>query len=162
MLFPMRTPGMKGSSALFLQVVIVLIGLGTLGLLLWEPHLEGRNAHATTFEIYLKDPFLAYVYIGSLPFFMALARAFGLFGHVRHHRTFSRTTLNALHVIKRCALTLLGFVAGGVVIIFLCGDPDDRPAGFFLSLLVALVATAIAITAAKFARHLQMALRQTM
>jgi hypothetical protein len=61
----MKTPSMKSSSALFLQVVIVLMGIGALGLMLWEPHLEGRNAHATTFEIYFKDPFLAYVYVGS-------------------------------------------------------------------------------------------------
>ena len=39
---------MKRSSTIFLQVVIVLIGIGALALLLWEPHIEGRNAHATT------------------------------------------------------------------------------------------------------------------
>jgi hypothetical protein len=59
---------MKRSSALFLQAAIVLIGIGALAFLLWEPHIEGRNAHATTFEIYFKDPFLAYVYVGSIPF----------------------------------------------------------------------------------------------
>lgn len=57
----MKTPGMKSGPALFVQVVLVLMGIGTLGLLLWEPHLEGRNAQATTFEIYFNDPFLAYV-----------------------------------------------------------------------------------------------------
>ena len=55
---------MKRSSTIFLQVVIVLIGIGALALMLWEPHIEGRNAHATLFEIYFKDPFLAYAYIG--------------------------------------------------------------------------------------------------
>jgi len=79
---PPGDPTMKGSLALFFQAVIVLIGIGVLALMLWEPHLEGRNAHATTFEIYFKDPFLAYVYVGSTPFFLALYRAFGLFGHV--------------------------------------------------------------------------------
>ena len=58
---------MKKSSTIFLQVVIVLIGIGVLAAMLWEPHLEGRNVHATLFEIYFKDPFLAYVYIGSIP-----------------------------------------------------------------------------------------------
>ena len=43
---------MKRSSTLFLQVVIVLIGIGALALLLWgphfwEPHIEGGDAHAT-------------------------------------------------------------------------------------------------------------------
>ncbi|MEI9960067.1 MAG: hypothetical protein WDM76_02730 [Limisphaerales bacterium] len=34
---------MKKSSTIFLQVVIVLIGIGALTLLLWEPHIEGRE-----------------------------------------------------------------------------------------------------------------------
>ncbi len=54
---------------------VVFLGIGALGFLLWEPHLEGRNAHATTFEIYFHDPFLAYVYVGSIPFFVAGVRS---------------------------------------------------------------------------------------
>jgi hypothetical protein len=51
---------MKRSAAIVLQGVIVLIGIGALTFLLWEPHIEGRNVHATLFESYFKDPFLAY------------------------------------------------------------------------------------------------------
>lgn len=154
----MKTPGMKSSTALFLQGVIVLLGLGTLGLMLWEPHLEGRNAHATPFEIYFNDPFLAYVYVGSLPFFIALHRAFGLFGEVRRNGTFSPMTLRALRTIKRCAVALIGFVAGAVIFILLFGDGEDRPGGIFMCLLAALAASALAIAAARFARNLQHAL----
>ena len=35
---------MKRSSTVFLQVVVILFAIGTLALLLWEPHIEGRNA----------------------------------------------------------------------------------------------------------------------
>jgi hypothetical protein len=146
---------MRSSSALFLQAVIALIGIGTLGFLLWEPHVEGRNAHATTFEIYFKDPFLAYVYVGSIPFFVALCRAFGLFGRIRRSGAFSPVTLDALRAIKRCAQIMLGFVAGGVIIIAVFGDKEDRPAGFFMSMLVAGAASAVAIAATKFVRKLQ-------
>ena len=152
---------MKSGSALFLQVVVVLIGLGTLALLLWEPHLEGRNAHATTFEIYFKDPFLAYVYVGASPFFVALYRAFGLFGQVRRTGIFSPSTVTALRGIKRCAITLIGFVAGGVIIILMFGDKDDRPAGVFMSGLVILAASVIITAAALFDRMLQKALRRS-
>jgi hypothetical protein len=154
----MTAPTMKSSSAFFLQLLIVLVGIVTLGLMLWEPHLEGRNAHATTFEIYFKDPFLAYVYVGSIPFFVALRRAFGLFGHVRRTGAFSPVTLNALRAIKRCALVLIGFVAGAVVFILVFGDGEDRPAGVFMCLLVAFAASAMATAAALFARNLQGAL----
>src|SRR5687767_8190301 len=156
----MKAPGMKSSSALFLQVVIVLVSIGTLGLLLWEPHLEGRNAHATTFEIYFKDPFLAYVYVGSIPFFVAIHRAFGLFGHVRRNGTFSQVTLDALRVIKRCAMAIIGFVAGAVIFIIMFGDGEDRPAGVFMCVLVASAASVIAIAAAVSARNVLSALRR--
>lgn len=151
----MNTPPIKSSSALFLQGVIVLIGLATLGWMLWEPHLEGRNAHATMFEIYCKDPFLAYVYVGSIPFFVALYRAFGLFGELRLTGNFSLGTLNALRVIQRCGLAMLGFVAGAVSFILVYGDPEDRPPGIFMCLLAAFVASGIAIAATTFARNLQ-------
>ena len=146
---------MKNSSALFLQIVIVLTGIGTLALMLWEPHLEGRNAHATPFEIYFNDPFLAYVYVGSTPFFVALCRAFGLFGNVRQTGAFSQGTVDALRAIKRCALALMGFVAGGAVFILLLGDKEDRPPGIFMSFLAIVASSIIATAAAMFARNLQ-------
>ena len=154
-------PNMKSSSALFLQVVIVLIGIGTLALMLWEPHLEGRNAHATPFKIYFNDPFLAYVYVGSIPFFVAVYQAFCLFGQVRRSGRFSHATLDALRTIKRCAITLICFVLGAVVFIIRFGDGDDRPAGVFMSFLVIVASSVIAITAAIFARTLQGTLRQS-
>src|SRR5579862_8409061 len=91
---------MKRSSTIFLQIVIVLIGIGALALLLWEPHIEGRNAHATLFEIYFKDPFLAYAYIASIPFFAALYQACKVLGYIGEHKVFSQPTLKALRTIK--------------------------------------------------------------
>ena len=55
-------------SITFLQAVIVLICVGVFAFLLFEPPHEGHNAHATLFEIYFKDPFLAYAYLASIPF----------------------------------------------------------------------------------------------
>ncbi len=152
---------MKSSLALFLQAAIVLIGIGTLTFMLWEPHIEGRNAHATIFEIYFKDPFLAYVYVGSTPFFVVLYRAFALLGHVRQSGRFSQMTLDALRAIKRYAIALIGFVAVGAVFIIMFGDKEDRPPGIFLSFLFLSASSAIAIVAAMLARNVQNALRQS-
>src|SRR3982751_7071221 len=98
-----KAPLMKRSSTAFLQVVIVLVGLGALALMLWEPHLEGRNAHATPFQIYFKDPFLAYAYVASIPFFAALYQAFKVLGYARKDKIFSQSAVNALRTIKFCA-----------------------------------------------------------
>lgn len=81
---------MKRSPAIFLQAVVVLIGIGALAFMLWEPRLEGGNVHATPFEIYFKDPFLAYAYIGSIPFFIALYQAFTLLGYLGQNKTLAK------------------------------------------------------------------------
>jgi hypothetical protein len=101
---------MKRSSTIFLQIVIVLIGVGALALLLWEPHLEGRNKDATLFEIYFQDPFLALVYAGSIPFFIALYQAINVLGYVGRNKVFSPEVVKALRTIKYCALVLQRWV----------------------------------------------------
>ena len=145
---------MKKSSTIFLQVIVVLIGIGALAVMLWEPHVEGRNAHATLFEIYFKDPFLAYAYIASIPFFVALYQAFKVMGYVRHNQTFSQTTVKALRTIKYCAIAIIGFVAVSVIFLMF-GDKDDRPAGVFMRILITFASIVVATTAAMFERILQ-------
>jgi Protein of unknown function (DUF2975) len=145
---------MKRSSTIFLQVVIVLIGIGTLALMLWEPHIEGRNAHATLFEIYFKDPFLAYAYIGSIPFFVALYQAFKVLGYAGQNKVFSQAAVKALRTIKYCAIAIIGFVAVSVIFIMF-GDTDDRPAGVFMRILIAFPSIVVATAAAVFERILQ-------
>jgi Protein of unknown function (DUF2975) len=149
-----KMPPFKRSSTAFLQTVVVLIGIGALALLLWEPHLEGRNAHATPFEIYFKDPFLAYVYVASIPFFVALYQAFRVLGYAGQNRVFSQRAVNALRTIKLCAIAIIGFVAGAEVFILL-HDSDDRAGGVFMGIVVAFGSVIVATAAATFQRILQ-------
>jgi hypothetical protein len=147
---------MKRSSTIFLQVVIVLVGIGVLTFLLWEPHVEGRNAHATVFEIYFKDPFLAYVYLASVPFFTALYQAIKVLGYVQQNQTFSPATVRAVRIIKYCAFgTALLIVAAGLFI-RMNAHGDDDPAGFLMLCMVAIFASIVVGTAAAvFGRILQ-------
>lgn len=143
----MRSP--KKGPAIFLQTVIVLIGIAALAFLLWEPHIEGRNAHATLFEIYFKDPFLAYAYIASIPFFASLYQAFKVLGYIGQDKVSSPATVKSLRTIKSCALAIIGFVALGELFIIL-GDSDDRAGGVFIGILITSGSIAIAAAAAKF------------
>ena len=86
---------MKRSSIILLQVVVVLIGIGALIFLLWEPHIEGRNVHATLFQIYFNDPFLMWAYTASISFFVALYQAFKLLGYIRQNKAFSLNSVKA-------------------------------------------------------------------
>jgi hypothetical protein len=151
-----KTPPMKRSSAAFLQTVIVLIGIGALALMLWEPHIEGRNAHATPFEIYFKDPFLAYAYVASIPFFAALYQAFKVLGYARQNKAFSPAAVKALRTIKFCAIAIIGFVAVGEVFIMF-GNSDDRAGGVFMGILITFGSIIIATAAATFEWILQSA-----
>jgi hypothetical protein len=139
---------MKLGATLFLRAVLVLIGIGALAFLLWEPHVEGRNAHATLFEIYFKDPFLAYAYVGSISFFVGLYHAFKVLGYAGRNQEFSPAAVKSVRTIKYCALTLIGFVVGGEVFIML-GDSDDRADDVFIDVLIffgsIVVATAMAV-----------------
>ena len=145
---------MKRSSTIFLQIVVALIGSGALALMLWEPHIEGRNAHATLFQMYFNDPFLAYAYIASIPFFLALYQAFKVLGYVRQTKTFSQAAVKALRTIKYCALAIIGFVAVSVIFMIF-GDRDDRPAGVFMRMLITFPSIVVATAAAMFERILQ-------
>lgn len=149
-----KAPLMKRNSTAFLQIVIVLIGIGAFALMLWEPHIEGRNAHATTFEIYFKDPFLAYAYIASIPFFVALYQGFKVLGYAGQNKVFSQAAVKALRTIKYCAIAMIGFVAGGEIFI-LFHDSDDRAGGVFIGILITFGSVVIATAAAMFERVLQ-------
>ena len=144
--------------AFLLQGGVVLLGAVVLIFLLGEPHFEGRNAYATPFEVYFHDPFLAYVYLGSVPFFVALSRAFGLLAEVRRTGTFSAVTVDALRSIKRCAQAIIGFVVGAVVLIMIFGDGEDRPPGMVMGAVVVFAASLVAIAAAKLMRKVAGAL----
>src|SRR6476620_479290 len=148
---------MNRSSTVFLQVVIVLIGIGVLALLLWEPQIEGVNAHATNFEIYFKDPFLALVYAGSIPFFVALYQAFRVLAYVRQDATFAPATVKALRTIKYCALAIIGFVVAEEIFILLMNNRDnDNPgAPIFMGILIIFPSIVVASAAAMFERILQ-------
>lgn len=150
---------MRKAAATFLQAILVLLGLGVLVFLLWEPHLEGRNAHATAFEVYFKDPFLAYVYLASILFFTGLYQTIKLLGYAGRNRIFSQEAVSALRAIKHCALGMVAFVAVSALFIPL-GAPadDDRPQGIVMRLVVAFVSITVAAAAAKFQRIVQQAL----
>ena len=150
---------MKRTSTIFLQAVIVLIGVGALALLLWEPQIEGVNAHATNFEIYFKDPFLALVYAGSIPFFMALYQAFKLLEYARQERVFSPEAVKALRIIKYCAIAIIVFVVVEEIFILLMNNRDnDNPgAPIFMGILIIFPSIVVATAAAMFERILQKA-----
>ena len=147
---------MKKSSTIFLQVVIVLIGIGAIALLLWEPQIEGRNANSDWLSLYFNDPFLAYVYTGTIPFFVALYQAFKLLQFIEQNKAFSQNSVIALRNIKYCAMTIIGFLLGAIALVIL-NHGDDDAAGFIAISTVTIFSTfVIAVFAAVLQRFSKM------
>jgi hypothetical protein len=147
---------MKRGSTIFLQIVILLLGAGVLALLLWEPQVEGRNVNATLFEIYFKDPFLAYIYLAFVPFFVGLYQGFKLLGYARRNEIFFQRSVQALRIIKYCAFTTAIFILGAEAYLFIfIRGTDDIAGGVAMGVFIILVCAVIGTAAAVFERILQ-------
>ena len=147
---------MKRVSTIFLQIVIVLLGIGVLAALLWEPQVEGRNVHATQFEIYFKDPFLAYIYLAFIPFFVGLYQVFKMLGYARREEIFSQRSVQALRILKYCAITTALFIVGAEAYIFIfVRGTDDVAGGVMMGAFIIFVSAVIGTAAAVFERILQ-------
>ena len=149
---------MKRGSTLFLKVVILLIGIAALTFMIWFPPTEGRAANLDLVSIYFRDPFLAYLYMASIPFFVALYQAFKLLGYIGQNKIFSQIAVNALRTIKYCAITLVGFIAPAEAYLFIVRPGDDIAGGVFMGILISFISIVVATAAAVFERLLQNAI----
>jgi len=149
---------MKKGSTIFLQLVVVLIGIVALAIMIRFPLTEGRAVNLDLLSIY-SDPFILYGYLASIPFFVALYQAFKLFGYIGQNKAFSLNSVKALRIIKYCAaiLSILIVMAGAYIKIFHAkGDAGDDPAGFLaVCIVTAFISVIIAVVAALFEGILQ-------
>ncbi|MBI4225336.1 MAG: DUF2975 domain-containing protein [Candidatus Sungbacteria bacterium] len=150
---------MKKSSTVFLQAVIVLIGIVALAIMIRFPLTEGRAANLDLFRIYA-DPFIIYGYLASIAFFVALYQAFTLLGYIRQNKVFSLESVKSLRNIKYCAIVLSCLIAAAALYIRVSfnGNADDDPAGFIaVSIVATFISIVIATAAAVFERTLHSA-----
>ena len=149
---------MKRSSTIFLQAVIVLIGVVALVMMIQLPRLEGRAANLDLFSIYA-DPFILYGYAASIAFFVALYKAFRLLGFIGQDKVFSPDSVRALKSIKYCAIVFAALIVMAGLYIMISHPEDDDPAGFLaMCIVTTFVSIVIATAAAIFEKILQNAI----
>ena len=148
---------MKKGSTIFLQVVIVALGIVALATMIRFPLTEGRAVNLDLFSIY-SDPFIIYGYIVSIAFFVALYQAFKLLGYIGQNKVFSLNSVKALRTIKYCAIVLgILIVMAGIYIRIFHAKGDD-PAGFLaMCVVTTFISIVIATAAAVFEKTLQSA-----
>lgn len=141
---------MKQSSTLFLKIILVLMGFVVITVMLWFPQVEGRNRDSDPISLYFNDPFLAYIYLGTVPFFFSLYQAFRLLGYIEQNMTFSSSSVTALRNIKYCALVIMGLMAGAMLWVRIMSfSNNEDSAGFIaIGLGVILISAVISVFAA--------------
>lgn len=149
---------MKRISTIFLQAVIVLIGIVALAILIRFPLTEGRAANLDLVSIY-SDPFILYGYAASIAFFVALYKAFKLLGYIGQNKVFSSDSVGTLKSIKYCAIVLSVLIATAGLYIKISHNKEDDPAGFLaICIVTTFVSIVVATAAAIFEKILQNAI----
>lgn len=145
---------MKRSSTLFLKVVILLIGIGVFAGLIWFPQTEGRARNLDLISIY-EDPFIIYIYIGSIPFFVGLYQAFKLLNQIDQNKAFSQSAVSTLKNMKFASLALIGFIVLALIHIRFFANGDDPAGPTMLGIIAIFTAAVIATAAGVFQKLLQ-------
>jgi hypothetical protein len=149
---------MKRISIIFLQAVIVLIGMVALTIMIRFPLSEGRAQNLDLLSIY-SGPFILYVYTSSIAFFVALFKTFKLLGYIRQNKLFSLNSVKTLRSIKYCAIILSVLIVMAGVYIRIFHSKEDDPAGFIaLCIGLTFISIAGATAVAVFERILQNAI----
>ncbi len=143
---------MKLASIIFIQAVLVALGLGVFVALLWEPWVEGVNANAISIrDIYFDDAFLAYIYFAFVPVFVGLYKGFKLAGNIGRGETYSQSSVQALRAIKYCAFAFAGYIFLAVAYIFITmRGKDDIAGGVAMGLFMIVTSCIIAAVSARF------------
>jgi Mn2+/Fe2+ NRAMP family transporter len=146
---------MKRISILFLQGVIVLVGIVALFIMIRFPLTEGRAENLDLFSIYF-DPLILYGYAAAIAFFVALYKASKLLGYIGQNKLFTSNSVRTLRSIKHCAiiLSILIVMAGLYIRIF--HDKEDDPAGALaMSIVLTFISIAVATAVAVLEKILQ-------
>ncbi len=138
---------MKTFSIVFLQAVVVLIGIVALTILIWFPLTEGRATNLDLLAIYL-DPFILYGYATSIIFFVSLYKAFRLLGYIRQNKVFTSHSVGALRSIKFCAIAISILIVGAGLYVRIFLSKEDDTAGFLAICIVTTFASIVVATAA--------------
>ena len=145
---------MKHGSTLFLKIVISFIAIGALAVMIRFPQIEGRAANLDLISIYT-DPFIIYIYIASIPFFVGLYQAFKLLNFIDSNKAFSQGAVNTIKNIKFASLGLIGFIVLAMIYIRFFVDGEDPAGPTALGILAVFASAVIATAAAVFQKLIQ-------
>lgn len=117
---------------------------------------RGSQCECHVLGVYFDDPFLAFAYAASIPFFVGLYQTFKALGYASQKTVSSKAVLRALRIIKFCAMVMIICVVIGEIWI-MSDTSDDRAGGVFMGVLITIGSISIAFEALRFERMLRCA-----
>lgn len=142
---------------LFLKAAVFLIGLPILALCIFGlPQIA--NEAVEHYPAYWVYPLLSVMYASAIPFFVALAQALRLLSYIDKNNAFSERSVNALKIIKYCAITISTLYAAGMPLLYLIAEEDDAPGLIVLGMVIVFASIVVAVFAAVLQKLLKNAI----
>lgn len=111
---------MKGKSTAILKLVVILLGVSGLLLVVflfpWLNHLAKAIQPAL---LNWRYPIFIGVCLSLIPFAISLVKVFQLLNYIDRQQAFSRASVQALRIIKYCAITISIIYTGLMIILFM-------------------------------------------
>jgi hypothetical protein len=141
---------MERGSTLFLRGAVVALAAAVLAMCVFVLPVGIRDTHVGGYR-----PILLGMYVTAVPFFIAAYQALKLLGYIDTGRAFSSLSVQALGVMKYCALAIGGMYAAGMPYIYVVADRDDAPGVVAIGLVLVFAPLVVATLAAVLQRILQ-------
>lgn len=137
----------KQGSAIFLKVIIFLVGIAVLTLCIyWMPVLTIRDIKAHPAGDYSIYPLLVCAYGICITFSFSLFQVYKLLTFIEGNNAFSESSLKSLKVIKKCAFTAIFFIVLMIISLKVISSiSGDDSAGPISVSLMSILATSIII-----------------
>ncbi len=142
---------------LFLKITLFIIGLPILALcILGLPWLANNPVNPQYAHILY--PIIIGIYVSSIPFYIALYKAFRLLSYIDNNIAFSELSVRALKDIKYCAITISALYVLIMPFVYIVAEKDDAPGLIIIGMVPLFASMVIAVFTAVLQKLLKTAI----
>ncbi|MCY9590572.1 DUF2975 domain-containing protein [Paenibacillus chitinolyticus] len=150
---------MERGTTLFLKIALLIIGIPVLAMCIFlVPRIGNFAAELYPEHTYLKYLLWIDLYATALPFYFALYQAFKLLSYIDKNKAFSELSVQALKIIKICAVIFGGLYVAGMPLFYLMAEKDDAPGFIVIGMVLIFASMVIAVFAAVLQKLLKEAI----
>lgn len=145
---------MKRYSTNFLKIAVIMIGLPVLALCIYGLPWLAKNPVNPNYA-HILYPIVIGMYLSSIPFYIALYKAYKLLCYIDENVAFSQNSVNALKDIKYCATAFSALYVVMMPFVYLLADKDDAPGLILIGMVPIFISIVFAVFAAVLQKLLQ-------